>query len=150
VRAVIQRVSSASVSVGGGVTGEIGRGLVVLVGVAPDDTAADGQWLAEKIVRLRVFEDSAGTMNLSVQDVGGGVLVVSQFTLFASTKKGTRPSYSDAARPEVAEPLYEQFVTQVSTALGRPAANGRFAAMMDVALVNDGPVTLFIDTRKRE
>jgi D-aminoacyl-tRNA deacylase len=132
------------------VTGEIRRGLVVLVGVAPDDTAADGQWLAEKIVRLRVFEDSAGTMNLSVRDVGGGVLVVSQFTLFASTKKGTRPSYSDAARPEMAGPLYEQFVTQVSSALGRPAATGRFAAMMDVALVNDGPVTLFIDTRKRE
>jgi D-tyrosyl-tRNA(Tyr) deacylase len=150
-RAVIQRVSSARVTVAGAVTGEIGPGLLVLVGVARDDTLEDGRWLAEKLVRLRVFDaPETGQMNASVQDVGGGVLVVSQFTLFASTKKGTRPSYSDAARPEQAEPLYEEFVRQVSAALGRPAATGKFAAMMDVALVNDGPVTLLIDTKNRE
>jgi D-aminoacyl-tRNA deacylase len=150
VRAVIQRVASARVTVAGTVKGEIATGLLVLVGVGPDDTATDGQWLAEKLVRLRIFEDETGVMNRSVQDIAGGVLVVSQFTLFASTKKGTRPSYSDAARPEVAEPLYHQFVEQVSTALGRPAASGTFAAMMDVALVNSGPVTLIIDTKVRE
>jgi D-aminoacyl-tRNA deacylase len=150
-RAVIQRVSSARVTVDGVVTGEIDTGLLVLVGVARDDTPEDGRWLAEKLVRLRIFDSpETGQMNASVQDVGGGILVVSQFTLFASTKKGTRPSYSDAARPEQAEPLYEEFVGQVSAALGRPAATGKFAAMMDVALVNDGPVTLIIDTKNRE
>ena len=150
-RAVLQRVSSARVTVDGAVTGEIGRGLLVLVGVGRDDTPADGQWLAERIVRLRIFDDeSTGQMNRSVQEVGGGVLVVSQFTLFASTRKGTRPSYSDAARPEIAAPIYEEFVAQLAAALGRPVATGRFAAMMDVALVNDGPVTLVIDSKTRE
>jgi len=149
-RAVLQRVSSARVAVAGAVTGEIGRGLLVLVGIAPDDTETDGQWLAEKLVRLRIFEDETGQMNRSVQDLGGGVLVVSQFTLFASTRKGTRPSFNDAAKPDVAAPLYERFVAQVGAALGRPVATGRFAALMEVALVNDGPVTLVIDTKTRE
>jgi D-tyrosyl-tRNA(Tyr) deacylase len=149
-RAVVQRVSSARVTVGAEVTGEIGRGLLVLLGVAQQDTEADAQWLAEKIVALRIFEDDAGKMNLSVADTAGGVLVVSQFTLFASTRKGTRPSFNDAARPELAIPLYEAFNRFAAAALGRPVATGRFGAMMDVALVNDGPVTLVIDTRTRE
>ena len=149
-RAVIQRVGRASVTVGGETTGEIGRGLLVLLGVAQADTEADAQWLAEKIVALRIFEDAEGRMNRSVVDVAGGILVVSQFTLCASTRKGTRPSFNDAARPEVAIPLYEAFNRFASAALGRPVATGRFAAMMDVALVNHGPVTLIIDSRKRE
>lgn len=149
-RAVIQRVSSASVTVAGETTDAIGRGLLVLLGVHPADTAEDGQWLAEKLVRLRIFEDDAGQMNRSVLDSGGGILVVSQFTLFASTRKGTRPSFNDAAKPDLAIPLYEQFVAQVAAALGRPVATGRFGAMMQVTLVNDGPVTLVIDTKVRE
>ena len=149
-RAVIQRVSSARVTVDGEVTGEIGLGLLVLLGVAQGDTEADAQWLAEKIVALRIFEDDAEKMNRSVVDVGGGVLVVSQFTLFASTRKGTRPSFNDAAKPDVAIPLYEAFNRFAGAALGRPVATGRFAAMMEVSLVNDGPVTLAIDTKTRE
>jgi len=149
-RAVIQRVSSARVTVAGELTGEIGPGLLVLLGVAQDDTEADAQWLAAKVCALRIFEDAEGRMNRSVVDVGGGILVVSQFTLFASTRKGTRPSFNDAARPDVAIPLYESFNRLTTAALGRPVATGRFAARMDVALVNDGPVTLVIDTRTRE
>ena len=149
-RAVIQRVSSARVTVEGEITGEIGRGLLVLLGVAQTDTEADAQWLAAKIAALRIFEDEAGKMNRSVVDVAGGILVVSQFTLFASTRKGTRPSFNDAAKPDIAIPLYEAFNRHASAALGRPVATGRFAAMMDVALVNDGPVTLIIDTQVRE
>ncbi|HQF38162.1 MAG TPA: D-aminoacyl-tRNA deacylase [Opitutaceae bacterium] len=161
-RAVVQRVSSASVTVAtpagdgsssaptGETTGAIGPGLLVLLGIHPSDTEADGQWLAEKLVRLRIFEDDAGQMNRSVADLGGGILVVSQFTLFASTKKGTRPSFNDAAKPDHAIPLYEKFVAQSAAALGRPVATGRFGAMMRVALVNDGPVTLVIDTKARE
>ena len=149
-RAVIQRVSSARVTVAGDTTGEIGPGLLVLLGIHPADTAADGQWLAEKLVRLRIFEDDAGQMNRSVQDLDGGMLVVSQFTLFASTRKGTRPSFNDAAKPDLAIPLYEQFVAQAAAALGRPVATGRFGALMQVSLVNDGPVTLVIDTKVRE
>lgn len=149
-RAVIQRVSSAKVTAGGETTGEIGGGLLVLLGVAQDDTEADAQWLAEKIVALRIFEDDAGKMNRSVVDTGGGVLVVSQFTLFASTRKGTRPSFNDAARPELAIPLYEAFVRLVTAALGRPVATGKFGATMEISLVNDGPVTLLIDSRARE
>jgi D-tyrosyl-tRNA(Tyr) deacylase len=149
-RAVIQRVSSARVTVEGETTGEIGRGLLVLLGVAQNDTEADAQWLAAKIAALRIFEDEAGKMNRSVVDVAGGILVVSQFTLFASTRKGTRPSFNDAAKPEVAIPLYEAFNRHASAALGRPVATGRFAAKMDVALVNDGPVTLIIDSLVRE
>ena len=149
-RAVIQRVSSARVTVDHDVTGEIGVGLLVLLGIAPPDTDADAQWLAEKICALRIFEDVDGKMNRSVVDVGGGVLVVSQFTLFASTRKGTRPSFNDAAKPEIAIPLYEAFNRFATSALGRPVATGRFAALMDVALVNSGPVTLMIDSKIRE
>src|SRR5436190_8181955 len=132
-RAVLQRVSSARVTIAGEVSGAIERGLLVLLGVAQGDTEADGQWLAEKIAALRIFEDDAGKMNRSVVDLAGGVLVVSQFTLFASTRKGTRPSFNDAARPDLAIPLYEAFNQFASAALGRPVATGRFAAMMDVA-----------------
>lgn len=149
-RAVVQRVSSARVTVAGETTGEIARGLLVLLGVGHDDSEADAQWLAEKIVALRIFEDEAQKMNRSVVDIGGGVLVVSQFTLLASTRKGTRPSFNDAARPELAIPLYEAFNRFAGAALGKPVATGRFAAMMDVALVNDGPVTIVIDSNLRE
>ena len=149
-RAVVQRVSSARVTVGAEVTGEIGAGLLVLLGVAHDDTDADAQWLAAKIAALRIFEDDEGKMNRSVVDLGGGILVVSQFTLLASTRKGTRPSFNDAAKPELAIPLYEAFNRYAGQALGRPVATGRFAAMMNVALVNDGPVTIVIDSRLRE
>ena len=149
-RAVIQRVSRASVTVAGEVTGEINLGLLVLLGVGQGDTEADAQWLAEKIVALRIFEDADGKMNRSVVDVAGGLLVVSQFTLFASTRKGTRPSFNDAAKPDLAIPLYEAFNRFASAALGRPVATGRFAALMDVALVNSGPVTIVIDTKTRE
>jgi len=149
-RAVIQRVTRASVTVAGEITGEINLGLLVLLGVGQGDTEADAQWLAEKIAALRIFEDADGKMNRSVVDVAGGLLVVSQFTLFASTRKGTRPSFNDAAKPDLAIPLYEAFNRFASAALGRPVATGRFAAMMDVALVNNGPVTIVIDTKTRE
>ena len=149
-RSVVQRVSSARVTVDGEITGEIGVGLLVLLGVAPDDTDADAHWLAEKICALRIFEDADGRMNRSVVEIGGGILVVSQFTLFASTRKGTRPSFNDAAKPDVAIPLYESFNRHATAALGRPVATGRFAARMDIALVNDGPVTLVIDSKQRE
>lgn len=149
-RAVIQRVTSARVTVEGEITGRIDTGLLVLLGVAQGDTEADAQWLAEKICVLRIFEDEEGKMNRSVRDISGGILVVSQFTLFASTRKGTRPSFNDAAKPDLAIPLYEAFNRITSTALGRPVATGRFAAMMEVALVNDGPVTLVIDSKIRE
>ena len=149
-RAVIQRVSSARVTVAGEVSGEIGRGLLILLGIAPADTENDARWLAEKIVALRIFEDAEEKMNRSVADIAGGVLVVSQFTLFASTRKGTRPSFNDAAKPDIAIPLYERFNGFASAALGHPVATGRFAAKMDVSLVNDGPVTLMIDSAARE
>jgi D-aminoacyl-tRNA deacylase len=149
-RAVVQRVSSARVTVESEITGEIAAGLLVLLGIAQGDSEADAQWLAEKICALRIFEDGDGKMNRSVIEIGGGVLVVSQFTLLASTRKGTRPSFNDAAKPDIAIPLYEAFNRFASAALGRPVATGRFAAMMDVALVNEGPVTLIIDTRTRE
>jgi D-tyrosyl-tRNA(Tyr) deacylase len=150
VRAVLQRVTSASVAVGDEVVGAIGRGLLVLVGKENADTAEDAEWLATKIVNLRLFTDESGTMNLSVAEIGGEILVVSQFTLFASTRKGTRPSWHRAARPEHAIPLYERLVRRLGEALGRPVATGRFGAMMQVALVNDGPVTLLLDTKSRE
>ena len=149
-RAVVQRVSSASVSIEGAVVGEIGPGLLVLLGVAEGDTPADGAWLAQKIAQLRIFADGADRMNRSVQDIAGDVLVVSQFTLFASTRKGTRPSFNAAAAPELANSLYQDFVRQLESILGRPVPTGRFAAMMQVELVNDGPVTLLIDTKTRE
>src|SRR5687767_15093048 len=131
-RSVVQRVSSARVTVGGESIGEIARGVLVLLGIAPDDSSADAQWLAEKICALRIFEDADGRMNRSVTEVAGGMLVVSQFTLFASTRKGTRPSFNDAAKPEVAIPLYEAFNRFATAALGRPVATGRFAAMMEI------------------
>lgn len=149
-RVILQRVSSASVTVDASVTGQIERGLLVFVGIEGTDTAADGEWLAGKIVKLRIFADAAGQMNLSVADIGGGILLISQFTLHASTQKGTRPSFSAAARPELARPLYDRFIAQLTAALGRPVATGEFGAMMQVALVNDGPVTLLIDSKQRE
>lgn len=130
--------------------GEIGRGLLVLQGIESADTADDGEWLAQKIAKLRVFPDDTGQMNRSVADVAGGILLVSQFTLHASTAKGTRPSFNAAARPEIARPLYELFQRQLAQRLGRPVQTGEFGAMMDVALVNDGPVTLVIDSKTRE
>ena len=145
-RAVVQRVSRARVVIDGETVGEIGRGLLVLLGVTHSDTAEVAAWLADKIVGLRVFNDADGKMNLGVADVGGGVLVVSQFTLYGDCQKGRRPSFIDAARPEVAIPLYEAFVNGVR-ALGVPAATGRFGAMMQVELVNDGPVTLIVDSK---
>lgn len=148
-RVVLQRVSSASVTVAGRVVGQIGRGLLVFVGIEAADTAADGEWLAQKIIRLRIFGEPDGQTHLSVADISGGILLVSQFTLHASTQKGTRPSFSAAARPEQAEPLYEQFTAQLSAALCRPVQTGEFGAMMEVALVNDGPVTLIIDSKSR-
>jgi D-tyrosyl-tRNA(Tyr) deacylase len=149
-KAVIQRVTSASVTVDDVVRGSINRGLLVLLGIAGGDTAEDGRWLAGKIAALRLFPDDAGQMNRSVRDTGGGVLVISQFTLIASTRKGARPSFHAAAKPAAALPLYGQFLVQMETALARPVASGEFGAMMRVALVNDGPVTIVIDTRDRE
>ena len=149
-RAVIQRVSQASVTIAGQVRGTIARGLLVLVAIEDADTAEDIEWLAGKIVRLRIFADDAGLMNRSVQDVGGEILVVSQFTLFASTKKGNRPSYLRSARPEVAIPKYDAFVARLAAELGRPVATGEFGADMQVSLLNDGPVTITVDTKARE
>ena len=149
-RVVLQRDSSASVTIAGLITGRIDRGLLVFVGIESADTAADGEWLAQKLVKLRIFADEAGQMNRSVSDVGGGILLISQFTLHASTRKGSRPSFNQAAKPEHAQPLYDLFITQLSTALGHPVATGEFGAMMDVDLVNDGPVTLIIDSKTRE
>ena len=149
-RMVIQRVREASVTVGDRTTGRIDVGLLVLLGVAPDDAEGDLEWLAGKLVDLRIFPDEAGVMNRSVRDIGGGILVVSQFTLLASTRKGTRPGWSGAARPEVARPLYERFCVRVGELLGRPVPTGEFGADMKVALVNDGPVTLVVDSRLRE
>jgi D-tyrosyl-tRNA(Tyr) deacylase len=149
-RVVIQRVSKASVAVEGEVIGAIERGLMVLVGVEDSDAEADATWLAGKIVRLRIFEDDEGLMNRSVTEVDGGVLAISQFTLFASTKKGNRPSFNRSAKPEVAIPLYEFLVSELSRELGKPVATGKFGAMMEVALVNQGPVTICIDSKARE
>ncbi|WP_420455243.1 D-aminoacyl-tRNA deacylase [Rubrivirga sp.] len=143
--ALVQRVSSASVRVEGAVVGEIGCGLLVLLGVVDGDTTAEGDWLADKLARLRVFPDDEGRMNRSVQDVGGEALVVSQFTLAGDARKGTRPSYVRAARPEVAEPLYLAFAEGLAGHLGRPVPTGVFGAKMEVALVNDGPVTLWVE-----
>lgn len=146
-RACVQRVSQCSVTVDEQVVGRIGRGLLVLLGVTHDDTQADVEYLAEKTTGLRIFEDDAGKMNRSVLDVGGQILVVSQFTLWGDCRRGKRPSFTDAAAPERAEKLYEAFVAAVQR-LGVPTATGKFRAHMDVALVNDGPVTLLLDSRK--
>lgn len=149
-RAVVQRVTSASVTVEGQIVGSIGKGLLVLVGVEPADAQEDIDWLAQKLVGLRLFADASGAWNLNVLEAGGDVLVVSQFTLFASTKKGTKPSWHRAAKPDFAEPMCERFVAAMGKLLPRPVQTGRFGAMMDVALVNDGPVTLIIDSKERE
>jgi D-tyrosyl-tRNA(Tyr) deacylase len=147
VRVVIQRVSEAAVAVDGRMTGKIGRGLLVLAGFEVDDEAADLDWMAGKIVRMRVFADEAGVMNRSVQEAGGGILAVSQFTLYASVRKGNRPSWSRAARGDVSQPLFERFVSRLSAELGKAVETGVFGADMRVSLVNDGPVTLCIDSR---
>lgn len=149
-RAVVQRVSEAAVRIDGKVRAAIGTGVVVLVGIEEADTGEDVEWLAGKIARLRIFNDDSGVMNRSVQEAGGEILAISQFTLFASTKKGNRPSYTRAARPDVAIPLYEKFVAQLTAELGREVKTGVFGADMKVSLVNDGPVTIIIDTKKRE
>lgn len=149
-RAVIQRVAEAAVRIDGQVRGTIGAGLLVLVGVEEADTAEDIEWLSGKIVRLRVFNDEQGVMNRSVAEAGGDILLISQFTLFASTKKGNRPSYSRAAPPAVAIPLYEAFRARLAQDFGRPIQSGEFGADMKVSLVNDGPVTILIDSKSRE
>lgn len=149
-RAVVQRVKSANVSIGNQVVGAIDRGLVVLLGIESADTMDDLEWLAGKLVNQRLFASSEGPWTRSVIEVEGGMLLVSQFTLHASTRKGTKPSWHRAAKPEQAIPLYEAMATKLTELLGRPIATGQFGAMMDVALVNDGPVTLVIDSKARE
>ena len=149
-RALIQRVREAAVSVAGNRVAAIGPGLVVLAGMAADDTDDDRDWLARKIVALRIFDDDAGVMNRSVAEVGGALLAVSQFTLFASTRKGNRPSWSAAAAPEIAQPKFAAFAAALERELGAPVPTGIFGATMQVALVTDGPVTLFLDSRRRE
>jgi|SRR5437667_685200 len=146
-RAVVQRVTRASVTVEVEIVGEIGKGLVVLLGVASDDREQDAEYLAEKIASLRIFDDQAGKMNLSVKDVGGSLLIVSQFTLYGDVRRGLRPSWSDAAPPEIAEPLYEFFMTEARKYVSQ-VATGIFRRTMQVELVNDGPVTIILDSRK--
>ena len=149
-RVVVQRVSEASVTVDGQVSGQIGPGLLVLAGFEDADGEADLDWMAGKIVRLRIMADDSGVMNRSVLEAGGEILAVSQFTLYASVKKGNRPSWSRAARGDVSQPLFERFVTKLAAELGKPVPTGVFGADMQVALVNDGPVTLTIDSRQPE
>lgn len=149
-RAVIQRVSEASVTIEGKVKSAIGRGYVVLLGICEDDSDEDIDWLVRKIVALRVFDDDEGVMNRSVLEVNGNILVVSQFTLFASYKKGNRPSWFKAARHEISIPLYEKFCRTLSTTLGKPVGTGEFGANMQVSLINDGPVTICMDTKNKE
>ncbi len=149
-RTVIQRVASAEVKVAGTGVGAIGPGLLVLAGFEDSDGEADLDWMAGKLLRLRIFSDAAGVMNRSVQEAGGDILAVSQFTLFASTKKGNRPSWSRAARGDVSEPLFERFVARLAALLGKPVPTGRFGADMQIHLVNDGPVTLFLDSKDPE
>ncbi len=149
-RALIQRVSEASVKIDGKIKGQIKTGLLVLLGIEEADNNEDIEWLSGKIVRLRVFPDDEEIMNLSVNDVKGDILVVSQFTLHASTKKGNRPSYIRAAKPETAIPLYNAFIKQMETDLQKPVQTGEFGAYMEVSLINDGPVTIIIDTKDKE
>lgn len=148
-RVVIQRVKEASVSIEGRLYSSIGAGLMVLVGVTHDDTEEDMEYLVQKLVKMRIFDDEAGVMNLDVQQVGGEVMVVSQFTLLASTRKGNRPSYIQAAPEAVSRPMYERFVARVEELLGRKVATGEFGADMQVALINDGPVTICMDTKNK-
>jgi len=149
-RAVIQRVTEASVAIGGQTKAEIKTGLLVLLGIEEADSADDIEWLSGKIVRLRIFPDEQGAMNRSVQEIGGEILVVSQFTLFASTKKGNRPSFIRAAKPENAIPLYENFIRKLCEDFGKPVQTGEFGADMKISLLNDGPVTILIDSKQRE
>lgn len=149
-RTVIQRASKASVSIDGKVKSSIKNGLLVLLGIEPEDTIEDLEWLASKIARLRIFNDANRVMNLSVVDIDGDILVISQFTLHASTRKGNRPSYIKAAPPEIAIPLYEQFVKTLEKNIGKTIGTGEFGAMMDIELINNGPVTIIIDTKQKE
>lgn len=149
-RVVIQRVSEASVAIEGEPTRSIGQGLLILLGIEAEDSTEDIEWLCGKISRLRIFSDESGMMNKSVVDIDGGILVISQFTLFASTKKGNRPGFTRAARPDTAIPLYEQFVKTLRVVSGREIATGTFGADMQVGLVNDGPVTILMDTKNKE
>ncbi len=149
-RTLTQRVTRASVTIDGRVSGQIGPGLLILLGIEDADTSEDIDWLCGKLTRLRIFADNAGKMNHSVLDINGGLLVVSQFTLFASTKKGNRPGFTRSAGPAVAIPLYAQFVARLAEVAGRPVATGEFGADMQVELVNDGPVTIWMDSRERE
>lgn len=149
-RIVIQRVSEASVTIGGLIHGSIGAGFLILLGVCEEDTQEDVEWLVKKVVNLRVFDDENGVMNRSIMDVGGSCLVVSQFTLYASYKKGNRPSWLRAAKHEISIPLYEAFYRLLSEQLGKPVATGEFGADMQVSLINDGPVTICMDTKNKE
>ncbi len=149
-RAVIQRVSRASVEIGGMVNGSIGQGFMILVGIEDADNKEDIDWLSSKIVQLRIFGDEAGLMNKSILDIDGNILIISQFTLYGQTRKGNRPSFIRAARPETAIPLYEKLKEELSSKLGKPIESGIFGADMHVSLTNEGPVTLLIDTKNRE
>lgn len=149
-RIVIQKVSKASVAIEKRVVSSIGKGLLVLVGIEDADTGEDIDWLVKKMLQLRIFDDENGVMNLSVQDVAGDIIIVSQFTLHASTKKGNRPSYIRASKPDFAVPMYEKFIKKTEEILGKNVGTGIFGAMMDVALVNDGPVTIIIDSKQKE
>lgn len=149
-KAVIQRVTEASVTIGNRVVSEIGSGLLILAGIEENDIEEDAEWLSNKIIRLRIFNDNEGIMNIAVNEAGGDILVVSQFTLHALTKKGNRPSYIKAARPEKAIPLYNLFIKKLELLSGKSIKTGEFGAMMQVQSVNDGPVTIIIDTREKE
>lgn len=149
-RAVIQRVSKASVTIGGKIKEEIQSGLLVLLGIEENDTGKDIEWLVKKIIQLRIFSDADGKMNLSVQDINGDILVISQFTLFSSTKKGNRPSFLRSAKPDIAIPLYEQFLSELQHQLNKEVYSGEFGADMKVELINDGPVTIIIDSKNPE
>lgn len=149
-RTVIQRVSHASVTIKGAIKASIGKGYLILIGIEDDDTSEDVSWLVRKIVNLRIFDDTNGVMNLSIQDIGGDILVISQFTLFASYKKGNRPSWLRAGHHEHSIPLYEEFCLQLERALGKPIGTGEFGADMKVELLNDGPVTICMDTKNKE
>ena len=149
-RAVIQRVSEASVTVDQKIEGKIAEGLLIFLGIVPEDTSEDLEWLSKKIVNLRIFDDNRGVMNLSLKEQNGAALVISQFTLHAQTKKGNRPSYIKAARPDIAIPLYQQFIMQLENNLEKEIQTGIFGANMQVSLLNDGPITLIIDSKNRE
>ncbi len=149
-RAVIQRVSEASVTIAGEITAKISNGLVVLIGIEVEDTINDVTWLTSKIAKMRIFSDANGLMNKSVIDVKGEVIVVSQFTLYASTKKGNRPGFTQSAKPEIAIPIYQKFITCLEVEIGKSVQTGKFGADMKVALINDGPVTIQIDTKNKE